>query len=114
MLPQQLNVSGSVGFAHYFTVFRFGHFLLRGCLHIMREQAIKRIVGTTSRFVRSANNSRNRSFPMRQQRTQRMSTPGPMSRAGNGLPTCGYTLIVDGLANDAESKQSETIELAAA
>ena len=79
---------------------------------------------------------------MRQQRTQRMSTPGPMSRAGNRLPTCGYTLIVDGLAKrefgmqdlalkaarelkgrfpmlqvkvyDAESKQSETIELAAA
>ena len=65
-----------------------------------------------------------------------------MSRAGNGLSTCGYTLIVDGLAKrefdtqdralkaardlkrrfpmlqvkvyDAESKQSETIELAAA
>ena len=65
-----------------------------------------------------------------------------MSRAGNRLFTCGYTLIVDGLAKkefgtqdlalnaarelkgrfpmlqvkvyDAESKQSETIELAAA
>ena len=35
---------------------------------------------------------------MRQQRTQRMSTPAPVSRAGAGLPTSGYTLIVDGQA----------------
>ena len=79
---------------------------------------------------------------MRQQRTQQISTPAPMSRTGNGLPTSGYALVVDGLAKrefdtqdralkaardlkrrfpmlqvkvyDAESKQSETIELAAA
>jgi len=79
---------------------------------------------------------------MRQQRTQRMSTPTPIPRAGVGLPTSGYALIVDGQAKkefdtrdpalksakelkarfpnlqvkvfDAEKKQSETIELAAA
>jgi hypothetical protein len=82
---------------------------------------------------------------MRQQRTQRMSTPAPpapISRTGLGLPTSGYALIVDGQAKkefdsrdralkaaselkgrfpnlqvkvfDAENKQSETIELAAA
>jgi hypothetical protein len=79
---------------------------------------------------------------MRQQRTQRMSTPAPISRAGVGLPTSGYALVVDGQAKkefdnrdralksarelkgrfpnlqvkvlDAENKQSETIELAPA
>ena len=79
---------------------------------------------------------------MRQQRTQRMSTPTPISRTGDGLPTSGYALIVDGQAKkgfdaqdralkaarelkghfpslqvkvfNAETKQSETIELAAA
>ena len=81
---------------------------------------------------------------MRQQRTQRMSTPAPapVSRTDVGLPTSGYALIVDGQAKkgfdsrdralkaarelkgrfpnlqvkvfDAENKQSETIELAAA
>ena len=35
---------------------------------------------------------------MRQQRTQRMITPAPIPGAGVGLPTCGYTLIVDGQA----------------
>jgi hypothetical protein len=40
---------------------------------------------------------------MRQQRTQRMSTPTPISpmpisRAGVDLPTSGYALIVDGQA----------------
>jgi hypothetical protein len=77
---------------------------------------------------------------MRQQRTQQMSTPTPISRAGVGLPTSGYALIVDGRAKkefdtrdsalksakelkgrfpnlqikvfDAEKKQSETIEMA--
>jgi hypothetical protein len=77
---------------------------------------------------------------MRQQRTQRMTTPAPISRAGVGLPTSGYTLIVDGQAKkefdsedralkaarelkgrfpnlqvkvfDPERKQSETIESA--
>jgi hypothetical protein len=70
-----------------------------------------------------------------------MSTPGPISKAGVGLPTNGYALIVDGQAKkefdsqdralksarelkgrfpnlqvkvfDAERKQSETVELAA-
>jgi hypothetical protein len=79
---------------------------------------------------------------MRQQRTQQMSTPTPISRAGVGLPTSGYALIVDGRAKkefdtrdsalksakelkgrfpnlqvkvfDAEKKQSETIESAVA
>ena len=79
---------------------------------------------------------------MRQQRTQRMSTPAPISKAGVGLPTSGYALVVDGQAKkefdnrdralksarevkgrfpnlqvkvlDAENKQSETIELAPA
>ena len=79
---------------------------------------------------------------MRQQRTQRMSTPTPISKAGVGIPTSGYALIVDGHAKkefdnrdsalksakelkgrfpnlqvkvfDAEKKQRETIELAAA
>jgi hypothetical protein len=79
---------------------------------------------------------------MRQQRTQRMSTPAPTSRAGVGLPTSGYALVVDGQAKkefdnrdralksarelkgrfpnlqvkvfDAESRQSETIDLAPA
>ena len=37
-------------------------------------------------------------FPMRQQRTHRTSAPAPMSRAGTGLPTSGYTLVVDGQA----------------
>ena len=78
---------------------------------------------------------------MRQQRTQRMSTPAPISKAGVGLPTSRYTLIVDGQAKkefdaqdralkvarelkgrfpslqvkvfDVERKQSESIELAA-
>ena len=77
---------------------------------------------------------------MRQQRTQQMSTPTPLSRAGVGVPTSGYALIVDGRAKkefdtrdsalksakelkgrfpnlqikvfDAEKKQSETIEMA--
>ena len=79
---------------------------------------------------------------MRQQRTQLMSTPAPITRAGVGLPTSGYALIVDGQAKkgfdaqdralkaarelkarfpnlqvkvyDAEKRQSETIEFAAA
>jgi hypothetical protein len=78
---------------------------------------------------------------MRQQRTQRMSAPAPISKAGVGLPTSGYALVVDGQAKkefdtqdralkvarelkgrfpnlqvkvfDAEKKQSESIELAA-
>ena len=38
---------------------------------------------------------------MRQERTQRMSTPAPpapISRTGLGLPTSGYALVVDGQA----------------
>jgi hypothetical protein len=77
---------------------------------------------------------------MRQQRTQRLSTPAPISRGGVDLPTSGFALVVDGQAKkdfdtqdlalkaarelkrrfpnlqvkvfDAERKQSETIELA--
>jgi hypothetical protein len=79
---------------------------------------------------------------MRQRRTQRTSAPAPMSRAGTGLPTSGYALVVDGQTKsefdthervlkvardlkgrfpmlqvkvyDAEKKLSETIELGAA
>jgi hypothetical protein len=79
---------------------------------------------------------------MRQQRTQLMSTDAPISRAGVGLPTSGYALVVDGQAKkefdnrdralksarelkgrfpnlqvkvfDAENRQSETINLAPA
>ena len=78
---------------------------------------------------------------MRQQRTQRMSTLAPISRAGVGLPTSGYALVAARRKKefdnrdralksarevkgrfpnlqvkvlDAENKQSETIELAAA
>lgn len=79
---------------------------------------------------------------MRQQRTQRMSTPAPMYGSGTDLPTTGYALIVDGQVKrefsardpavmaardlkgrfpvlqvqvyDAETKLSEKIELAAA
>ena len=77
---------------------------------------------------------------MRQQRT--LSAPAPLSKSGTGLPTNGFALIVDGQTKrefdmqdramkaamelkgrfpmlqvkvyDAETKQSETIELAAA
>jgi hypothetical protein len=79
---------------------------------------------------------------MRQQRTQRTSAPAPTSKAGTGLPTIGYALVVDGQGKrefdthdralkaardlkgrspilqvkvyDAEKKLSETIELGAA
>ncbi len=33
---------------------------------------------------------------MRQQRTQRMSTPAPVFGSGTDLPTSGYALVVDG------------------
>jgi hypothetical protein len=33
---------------------------------------------------------------MRQQRTQRISTPAPARGSGIDLPTSGYALIVDG------------------
>jgi hypothetical protein len=93
-------------------------------------------------LVRLKSRSPTLEFHMRQQRTQRMSTPAPISRAGVGLPTSGYALVVDGQAKkefdnrdralksarelkgrfpnlqvkvlDAENKQSETIELAPA
>jgi hypothetical protein len=79
---------------------------------------------------------------MRQQRTQRTSAPVPIHRASRGLPTSGYALVVDGQMKtefdtsdraqktaqdlkrrypmlqvkvyDAEKKQSDAIELAAA
>jgi hypothetical protein len=74
---------------------------------------------------------------MRQQRTQRMSAPAPVSKAGADVPTSGFALVVDGQIKrefhahdralkaardlkgrfpmlqvkvyDAETKQSETI-----
>ena len=79
---------------------------------------------------------------MRQQRTQRTSAPVSTPRASRGLPTSGYALVVDGQMKtefdtidraqkaaqdlkrrypmlqvkvfDAEKKQSDTIEQAAA
>ncbi len=79
---------------------------------------------------------------MRQQRTQKMSSPAPISSVAVGLPTSGYALVVDGQAKkefdsrdralkaarelkgrfpnlqvkvlDAETRQSEKIELAVA
>jgi hypothetical protein len=79
---------------------------------------------------------------MRHQRKERMATPAPRERVGTGLPASGYALVVDGHVKadfttsdqalkagkdlkgrfpmlqikvyDAERKQSEQIELAAA
>ena len=78
---------------------------------------------------------------MRQQRAQRMSTTTPVFRSGTDLPASGFAMLVDGRVKrefnteeaavntaidlrgrfpmlqvkvyDAETKQSETIELAA-
>jgi hypothetical protein len=44
---------------------------------------------------------------MRQQRAQRMNTTTPVFRSGTDLPTSGFKVY------DGETKQSETIELAA-
>jgi hypothetical protein len=49
-------------------------------------------------LVRLKSRSPTLEFHMRQQRTQRMSTPAPISRAGVGLPTSGYALVVDSQA----------------
>jgi hypothetical protein len=98
--------------------------------------------GTIHSFIRLEADPSSRSFPMRQKRTQRTSVAAPMFRAGTGLPTNGYALIVDGQVKkkfdthdralkaardlkgrfpmlqvkvyDAEKKLSETIELGAA
>ena len=53
-------------------------------------------------------------FPMRQQRTQRMSTstPAPISRAADGLPTSGYALIVDGQAKKEFDTQDRALKAA--
>jgi hypothetical protein len=79
---------------------------------------------------------------MRSHRTQKMSAPAPISRAGVGLLTSGYAMVVDGQAKkefdsrdralkaarelkgrfpnlqvkvlDAETRQSEKVELAVA
>ena len=54
---------------------------------------------------------------MRQQRTQRMSTPTPISptpvsRAGVGLPASGYALIVDGQAKKEFDTQDRALKAA--
>jgi hypothetical protein len=49
---------------------------------------------------------------MRQQRTQGMSTPVPISRAGVGLPTTGYALIVDGQAKKEFDTQDRALKAA--
>jgi hypothetical protein len=49
---------------------------------------------------------------MRQQRTQRMITPAPIPRAGVGLPTSGYTLIVDGQAKKEFDTQDRALKVA--
>jgi hypothetical protein len=49
---------------------------------------------------------------MRQQRTQRMSTPAPVSKAVVGLPTSRYTLIVDGQAKKEFDAQDRALKVA--
>jgi hypothetical protein len=54
---------------------------------------------------------------MRQQRTQRMSTPTPIaptpiSRAGIGFPASGYALIVDGQAKKEFDTQDRALKAA--
>jgi hypothetical protein len=49
---------------------------------------------------------------MRQQRTQRMITPAAIPRAGVGLPTRGYTLIVDGQAKKEFDTQDRALKVA--
>ena len=52
---------------------------------------------------------------MRQQRTQRMSTPGPirtLHRMGTSLPASGFALIVDGQAKADFETQSQALKAA--
>lgn len=49
---------------------------------------------------------------MRQQRTQRMSTPAPVSRPRNAVPVTGYVLIVDGQAKADFKTHDEAISAA--
>ena len=54
---------------------------------------------------------------MRQQRTQRMSTPAPStpsptSRTRVDLPTSGYALVVDGLAKKEFDNRDSALEAA--
>jgi hypothetical protein len=107
---------------------------------IIHSRALHR--GTIRRLVRSKVDFPILEFQMRQQRTQMGTPPAPVSKAGVGLPANGYALVVDGQTKrefdtrdralksarelkarfpnlqvkvfDAESRQSETIELAAA
>ena len=88
------------------------------------------------------NNQSWKSFAMRPLRKERIAAPAPREKAGTGLPTSGYALVVDGQAKasftamdpalkaakdlkgrfpvlqikiyDAEKKQAEQVELAAA
>jgi hypothetical protein len=56
-----------------------------------------------------------RSFTMRQQRTQRMSTPAPVARqhrTGTGLPVSGFALIVDGQAKADFETQNQALKAA--
>jgi hypothetical protein len=51
------------------------------------------------------------SFPMRPQRTQRMSSPAPpMHRAALDLPKTGYVLIVDGQAKKEFETQNRALK----
>jgi hypothetical protein len=112
------------------------------------QQALKSLwpIGNTGNVFQSrsllASIPSKRSFPMRQQRTERAPAPALIYRATTGLPTNGYALIVDGQVKtefktqdhalkaarelkgrfpmlqvkiyDAESKRSEEMELIAA
>ena len=49
---------------------------------------------------------------MRQQRTQRMSTPARVSKSGTHLPTKGYALIVDGQVKRDFSAQDTALKVA--
>ena len=49
---------------------------------------------------------------MRQQRTQRMSTPAPVHRTVIDLPKDGYVLIVDGQTNSKFETQDRALKTA--
>jgi hypothetical protein len=49
---------------------------------------------------------------MRQQRTQRLTTPAPISRAGIGFPPSGYALIVDGQVKKEFDTQDRALKAA--
>jgi hypothetical protein len=71
-------------------------------------------VGTVSLQGRCKCNPPMRSFPMRQQRTQRspVAAPATTIRALTDLPTSGYALIVEGHAKREFKTQDSAIQTA--